>query len=150
MAGGAIEARALAVGTGAAREILGQLLAHRDRFGLAIAALEIRQDALEGVLALGGATLAVEVTELDFVLAAAMQQHLLDRVRQLVVGRFDVEIVVLRERLNHLKVVGVAPVPAANRAAREAQVRMIDDALRIEELLDTESVAGPGRRRPGC
>jgi hypothetical protein len=41
----------------------------------------------------------------------------------------------LRERLDHLEVVGVAPVPAAYRAAGQRQMRMRDDARRIEELL---------------
>ena len=50
VARGAIQARAVAFRAGLHAEILRQLLAHRHRFGLAIAALEVRQDAFERVL----------------------------------------------------------------------------------------------------
>ena len=57
-------------------------------------------------------------------------------------GRLDVEFVMTRQRLQHLKVMRVAPIPAAHRAAGERQVRMHDHALGIEELLKAEAVAG--------
>src|SRR6185437_11237424 len=79
---------------------------------------------------------------------AAVQQHLPRPLRQLRPGDLDVEAVVAGERLDELKIVGVAAVPAAHGAARERQVRMRDDALRIEELLRAEAVArraGAGR-----
>ena len=61
--------------------------------------------------------------------------------RQVLPRCLDVELVVLRERLDQLEVIGVAPIPAANRAAGEREVRVMHDARRIEELL-----ARPGHR----
>src|SRR5580658_9628048 len=40
-----------------------------------------------------------------------------------------------------MEIVLVAAVPAAHRAAGERQVRVLHDALRIEELLDPEPIA---------
>src|SRR3546814_10499795 len=53
VARGGIEARAAAVGAGALADVLRQFLAHCGRFGLPVAALPVRHDALELVLALG-------------------------------------------------------------------------------------------------
>src|SRR5207248_5982311 len=53
----------------------------------------------------------------------------------------DIEAVMLRERLQHGVIEMVAPVPAADRAARERQVRVGDDALRVEEFDRPEPVA---------
>ena len=61
--------------------------------------------------------------------------------RQAFERRLDVELGVPRQRLNQLKVVGVAPVPAAHRAAGQRQMRIGDDLLGIEELLSAEAVA---------
>ena len=47
-----------------------------------------------------------------------------------------------RQRLQHLEVVKIAPIPAANRSARQRQLRVLNHALRIEILLDAEAVAG--------
>ena len=62
--------------------------------------------------------------------------------RELGPGRLDVEAEVPRERLDELEVVGVAAVPAADRAARERQPGIDDDARGIEELLHPEPAAG--------
>src|SRR6185312_8627781 len=56
--------------------------------------------------------------------------------------RLDVEAVVAGERLNELKVVRVAPIPSSHRTARQRQIRMQDHALRVEELLGAEAIAG--------
>jgi hypothetical protein len=64
-----------------------------------------------------------------------------DLVRQQLPGQVDVEFVVLRQRGDHLEVVGVAAVPAAHRAGRQRQLRMADHARRIEELGHAQAVA---------
>src|SRR5690606_19435767 len=46
-----------------------------------------------------------------------------------------------RERRDHLEVVRIAPVPAADRAAGERQARMAHDAVDVEEAPRTEPVA---------
>ena len=89
--------------------------------------------------------LGVEIAELDFFLAAAPEQRVAHGFGQLVPRRLDVETEVPRERLDQLEVIGVAPVPAANRAARERQARVDDDARRIEILLHAEAAARAAR-----
>ncbi len=138
----AVQARAVAVRAGAQAEVLGELLAHRRRFGLAVPPLEVRQDALEAMLAARELAAGFRIAELDLFLAAAVEQQLPHFFGQLVPGLLDVEAEVLRERLDHVEVMRIAPVPAAHGAARERQVRMRDDARRIEELLVAEAVAG--------
>ena len=61
--------------------------------------------------------------------------------RQALERRLDVELRVPREGLNQLEVVGIAPIPAAYRAAGERQMRIGDDLLGIEEFLRAEAVA---------
>ncbi len=141
-AGGPVQTGTVAIGTGAHAKEPGQFLADRHRFGLAVTALEIGQDALEGMPLASGLALALGVAELEDRRTAAVQQNLLNLRRQLAPGRFDVEIVVTRERLDELKVIRVAPVPTADRAARQREIRMHDDALGIEELFHPKAVAG--------
>src|SRR5271155_3435306 len=53
-----------------------------------------------------------------------------------------------RQRLNQLKVIGVAPVPTAYRASRQRQMRIRDYLFRVEKILGAESVAsGTGADR---
>lgn len=62
--------------------------------------------------------------------AAAVEDQFLHRVGQLFPRLFHVETVVVGERGHHLEVVGVAPVPAAHRPVRDAQLRV----GRVEQL----------------
>ncbi len=142
---GAAEPCPPTVGARPDTEILCQLFAHRRRFGLAISPLEVGQDSLERMPLAGDAALAFGVAEFDGLVAAAVQQHLLNLGRQLAPRRLDVEIVVPRQRLDELEIVRVSPVPATDRAAGERQIRMHHHALRIEELLDAQAVAGRAR-----
>ena len=137
----AVEARAVAVGTGLAVEELGEFLAHRARLGLVIAALEVRDDALEAMQLLDLHAARVLVKEIDLLAAAAEQHDVLQLLVEFGKRRLDVEVVVFRQALHHLVVIGCLAVPAADRAAGQRQVRVDDDALRIEELLDAEAVA---------
>ncbi len=54
----------------------------------------------------------------------------------------------LRQRLQHLEVVEVTPIPAADGAARQRQLGILHHAIGIEILLHAEAVAGrAGARR---
>ena len=83
----------------------------------------------------------IGVVELDLLLAAAVENDLLQFLRQFVERRLDVEIVVSRKALDHLVVVGRLAVPAANRAAGQRQAGVYDDPIRVEKLLDAQPVA---------
>ena len=141
----AVEAGATAVRARARAEVLGELLAHRQRLGLTVAALQIGQNALEAMPLAHRAAFALVVAELDDVRAAAVEQHMLHVGCKLGPGRLDVEVVMARQGLNELEVIGVAAVPAPDRAARERQVRMHHYPLWIEELLDAQTIAGGAR-----
>ncbi len=135
------EARAVALRAAARAEVACEFLAHGERLGLVVAPLEVRQDALELVLALHRAAARVEVAELDLLALAALHQDVARLLRQARVRRLGVEAVVVGERLDHLVVVGIAPVPAAHRAVRERELGVRDHAVRVEELLHAEAVA---------
>ena len=145
VAGRPVEARPGAFGAGARGAILRQFFAHRGRFGFLVAAFEVLDDALEGVAAFDRAAFAIEILELDLLVGAAEQHQVLDGVRQTLERRLDVELRVPRQRLDQLKVVGVAPVPAAHRAPRQRQMRIGDDLVGVEEFLRAEAVAGRTR-----
>ncbi len=137
--------RAVAGRARLAVEILRELFLDRDRVGLLVAPLEVRDDALERMLAHDRSAALVDVRERDRLLAGALQDQLADVVRQRLERRVEIEAAVRREALQHLEVELVAPVPALDRARRERQVREADDALRVEELDDAEPVAARTR-----
>ena len=91
---------------------------------------------------LRGAAIAVHVAELDFVVAAAEQHHLLGLLRQFFPRRFGIELVVLRHRGDQREVIGVLAIPALDGAARQRQVWIGDHARRIEEILEPQAIAG--------
>ena len=137
----ALEARALALRTRLRVQVLGQLLADHDRVGLAIAPLEIGNDAFESVLANNGLAAIGEILKRNLLLFAAVKDHLLDAIGELVERLFQLESVVLGETLQHLKIELVTAVPAPDRPGRKRQLRKCDDTLGVEETDRAEAVA---------
>jgi hypothetical protein len=135
------QARAAAIRADALVDELGELLLHYDRIGLAVAALEVRYHALEGMRLHRAAAFLARIVEGDRFLARAVQHQVLHFFVEHLPGRLDVELVVARERLQHRVVEMVAPVPAPDRAGGERQVRVRDDALRVEEVDAAQAVA---------
>ena len=91
--------------------------------------------------ALDRAALAVEIFELDLLILTAEQHEILDLGRQALERRFDVEFGVAGERLDQLKIIGIAPVPPSHGTAGERQVWIRDHFLGIEKFLGAEAVA---------
>ena len=144
VARGGVQPLSAAVGTGLLRNIARELFAHDARVGFPIALLEVRNDADEGMLA--GLRAAVgEIPEADLLAAAAVENDATDVLRQFGERCFRIEVVMPRQRLDHLEVVGIATIPAAHRPAGEAQFGVADDAFGIEELLVPKAVAGRTR-----
>ena len=141
----AIQPAAAAIHARPHAAVLGEFLAHRRRFGFAIAALEVRQDAFPRVRTLRGRAFRVDVAELDLLLAAAPEQRVAHGLGQVVPGRLDVEPEMTGQRLDQLEVVRVAPVPTAHRATREREAGVDDHARRIEELLLAQAAARAAR-----
>ena len=112
----AVEPSTFAVRAGLAVQISSQFFTDGVGFGLAIAPVEVRNNAFESVFLLDLHTASVLVVELDLFLPAAVKDDLLQCLRQVAERRLDVEVVVLCEALDHLKVIGRLPVPATNRA----------------------------------
>ena len=83
----------------------------------------------------------VEIAEVDVFPAGAVEHHLLVLGAEFVEGFFQAEAVMLGQRAEHLEVIDVAPVPAADRALGQGQLA-IDHPARVEELLHAEAVAG--------
>jgi hypothetical protein len=85
--------------------------------------------------------LLVQVLELDLLLARAVEHDVGGRHRQLFEGDVGVDAVMRGERLQHLEIELVAPVPALDGAGRERKVRVGHHARRIEELDLAQAVA---------
>ncbi len=145
-----VQPGALAARAGLGRDEARQLLAHGVRLGLAVAPLHVADHAFERMRLAPDTALVAEVGKLDLLLAAAVQQNLPGLFGQRVPGRFQVEAVVPAQGADHLKVVGVAPVPAAHRAGGERQLRVSDHLVRVEELLYAQAVAGRAGARRDC
>src|SRR5215470_7364083 len=88
---------------------------------------------------------AGDVAKADLLVARAVENVVARCFGQVVPRRVDVELVVLRERLDQLEIVLIAPIPPAHRAGRERKLRIDDDTRRIEELRDAEAVAAGTR-----
>ena len=82
------------------------------------------------------------VDELDLLAARAAQQHLARRLGQLLEGGIDVEAVVARHALEQREGVGIAPVPALDRAARQAERGKGDHPVGVEHRRHAEAAAG--------
>ena len=134
------EARAVARRAGLDVQILRELLAHHDRVGFLVAPLEVRNDALEGVLADEGAAALVEVGERDALLAA-VEHDALHVLGQPLERSLDLELVVRREAGEHLEIELVAAVPALDRAACQREVRKRRHAPGIEKADRAQAVA---------
>jgi len=110
------QARPFAFRAGAAVQIFRQLLAHGGRVGLLVAAFQVVDDALEGMFAQHRLAALVDILERDLGPATAVQDHLLNLLRQAFKRLLDVEAVMLREAGEQLVIELVAPIPALDRA----------------------------------
>ena len=141
VAGVDAQAGALTGGAGAGVLELGQFIAHIGRIGLAVAALEVVDDALEGTGLGGGLAAGAERGEGDGLAARTEQQDVADLLRQFLEGQVQVEAVVDGQALQLLVIELVATIPAAHGAGAQAQVGKLHDPLGIEEQRVTQAVA---------
>src|SRR5436309_3573770 len=114
-------------------EILRKLLAHHHGVRLAITALEIRNDPLEGMLAYRRFATLGQIRESNLFLFAAVEDHLLHMLGQLIEGLLQLEGQMAGEALQQLEVELIAPIPALDRPGRKREVRKDDHALGIEK-----------------
>ena len=148
MAGVAAQAGALALGAGVVGKKFREFLAHRRGVRVAITPLHVGNNTFKSVGALEHIAPVVDVGKGDLLLATALQDHLPVFLVQLLKRRINVKAVVLRQGGKHVEVIDIAPVPAADRALRQAGLGVQHDALRIEILAYAEAVAtGAGARR---
>ena len=137
-----LEPIAVAGRAGHVGEIFRQLLARPFALGLAVAALEIGDDALERLLGVVGAD-AVLIGELDLVFAGAVQQRVLRLLRQVLPLGVERELVEFAERGQRLHVIGRGRFrPRRDRALAQGQLLVGDDQVLVDMLLDAEAAAG--------
>ena len=151
-----VQALAVAIRAGLVGEVFGQLLAHRDGIGLAIAALHVRDDPLEPMSPRPGAPALAGVGELDGIASAAVEHHLLDVVGQFVERGVQIKVVVGGQRFDQRVEISIALVPATNRAVAQRDIRVGHHTVAVEDLQLAQAVAGragPGgvveREQPG-
>ena len=82
-----------------------------------------------------------QIDEGDALFARAVKHDPADLLGQSLEGGFDVEVVEGREALQHLKIEGVAPVPAPDGAGAQSQVGKEHDARRVKELHRAQAIA---------
>ena len=133
---------AVAAAAGHVGKILAEFLARPFAVGLAVAAVDIGDDALERLLGVVGAH-AVFIGELDLVVAGAVQQRLLHLLGQVLPLGVERELVELAERGQGLDVIGRGRFrPRRDRALAQGQVLVGNDQLLVDMLLDAEAAAG--------
>jgi len=148
----ALEAGAVAVGARLGAAVTREVFAHQLRIGFAVAPRHVGDDPFERVLladlfALRGPRLH-DVAELDLLFARAVQDDLLHLGREVFERCLHIELVVLRQAFQHAEVKAVAPVPALDGAAGQAQAWKSDHPLGVEEFHRADAVAaGAGALR---
>ena len=116
-----LQPMAVAALAGNVGEIFCQLLARPFALGLAVAAVEIGDDALERLLGVVGAH-AVFIGEFDLVLAGAVQDRVLRLLRQVLPFGVERELVEFAERRQRLQVIGRGRFrPRRDRALAQGQ-----------------------------
>ena len=93
------------------------------------------------MLALVHVPAVVHVGETDLFLATAVEDGLLLRLLEFHERGVDGEAVVVSQAGQHVEVIDIAPVPAANGAFRQAGLRVQYDPRGIEILLHPQAVA---------
>src|SRR5208282_6350809 len=115
-------------------------------FGLAVAAIEIGHHALERLLHLVSAQ-AVVIGQTDLLLARAVQDDPARLLGQIAPGLVEAELVMARQRLERLEIVGRARLgPWRDRALAQREFRIGDD----ERIVDPEFRAEPAANRTGA
>ena len=141
------QSRAFALGADFDMAILAQLLADRCRVGLFPASIQIGQDAFERMHTHRRFGAVAQVGEWDFGAPRTLENDLSNLRRQRFPGCVDFEPVERCQALQHLEEKRVPAVPAPDGSARQAQLRELNDAARIEVGHVPQTVtagAGPG------
>src|SRR5437660_865403 len=134
-------AMAVAARAGNVGEIFRQLLARPFALSLAVAALEVGDDAFERFLGVVGAD-AVLVGEFYLVVAGAVQQRCLRLLRQVLPLGVERELVEFAERGQRLDVIGRRRFrPRRDRALAQRHLLVGDDEVLVDMLLDAEAAA---------
>ena len=123
--------------------VFAELLAHPRALGLEHPAVEIADDAVEGLPDLVGLA-AVDEAQGDRAALGAVQDDVVDLGAEVLPRRFQLEAEFAGEAAQHLHVIGAGRVglrPRDDRALLDAQRLVGDDQLGIEQLLLAEAVA---------
>ena len=145
--------RALALRARAQRHVLLDLLARPVGVRLAVAPLQVRDDALEGGRVRAPAAVAVAVRDVDPVAVRAVQEAVADVLGEVLPGTVHVDLPLVRDRLRHLLVVvRGAGGPRQDRPVVQRQRRVRHDQLGVDLHLRAEpraARAGAVRRVEG-
>ena len=124
--------RPAALRAGAQRHVLLDLLARELRVGLAVAALEVRDDPLEARRDTSACARSGCGTIMQPLAAGAVEEHLALILGELFPVRVEVHAVDLRDRLGHLRVVVGRAVRPRQRAFTDRERRVRHHELRVD------------------
>ena len=133
---------AIAVGTDPETEIAGQFRSHALGIGFVVTAHDVRHDAFERLLSIDAHAAAADVTEIDFLALAAVQDDVLPAPVETPEGRGEIKSVVSCQGFKLGEIPEISRLPAANRAFGQAVLGIDDDTRFVEELTHAEAVAG--------
>src|SRR5439155_21581549 len=116
------------------------------RVRLAVAALEARDDPLEGEQVRAALPRAVAVLDVDAVAGGAVQEVVLLLLGQVLPRRLEVDLVAVGDRLDHRLVeAGVAERPGDERSFADREARVGDEQVGVDLLLRPEACAARAR-----
>ena len=82
------------------------------------------------------------VAEGELLLATALQDDLLQILRQFFKGFLNVKLVVLGHRFKHREIVAIAPIPSLDGTAGQRKRRKSHDPARVKKLHRAQTIAG--------
>ncbi len=112
------------------------------RIGVAVAAIEARQDALEGERVAALPAHRVAVADVELLAAGAVQEEVALLLGQILPRRLEVDLVAVGDRLDHLLVEArVDDSPRDERALRDGERRVGHDQVGVDLALRAEAGA---------
>ena len=105
----------------------------------------IRQNPFEAMRALNHVTTVVDVAEVNSLASTAVEDNVAMFLAELIKRYFYIELVMLGDRTQHMKVIDVATIPASYGSFCQGQIVISDNQFWVEKLGDPQSIATGAR-----
>ena len=135
-----IQSCAAARRTSLTAKIFCEVLPHKLGFRVPVAALHVGDDALKRMPSRYLTVPVIQIGKGELDTVATIKNHLSDVFRQIMEHRIQIELIMIGERLDQLKIISIASIPPAYCAAGETEFRVLNHPRRVKKLDGPEAV----------